>query len=183
MKAKEFFRYLCYFRTYNRLKSRGKNLRLSTGGLINRPSELSIGTNVFIAKGFVISARDMSIGDNVMIGPYLLAECDDHVFNIVGTTMYENRNNKTASGINIENDVWIGGHVTILKGVRIGEGAVIGAGSVVTKNVPPYTIAFGNPCKVFKSRFEPSDLRKHLNSIESNYEYEGLIEIWKKYNL
>lgn len=183
MKTKEFFRRLYYFKTYQKLRSKGKNVRLSTGGLINRPSELSIGSNVFIAKGFVISARDMSIGDNVMVGPYLLAECDDHVFNVIGTTMYENRDIKSVSGITIESDVWIGGHVTILKGVRIGEGAVVGAGSVVTKSIPPYAIAFGNPCKVYKWRFKQSELKKHLNFIESKYTHESVIEFWNKYNL
>lgn len=56
--------------------------------------------------------------------------------------------------INIGNDVWIGANACILPGVTIGDGAVIGAGSVVTKDVPPYAITVGNPGKVLKYRFE-----------------------------
>lgn len=52
----------------------------------------------------------------------------------------------------IGNDVWIGANCTILGGVTVGDGAVIGAGSVVTKDIPAYAIAFGNPAKVIKSR-------------------------------
>jgi virginiamycin A acetyltransferase len=55
--------------------------------------------------------------------------------------------------ITIGNGVWIGDNVTILPGVQIGNGAVIGAGSIVTKSIPPYSIAVGNPAKVIKKRF------------------------------
>ena len=54
----------------------------------------------------------------------------------------------------VGNDVWIGQNVTILPGVHIGDGAIIGANSVVAKDIPPYTIAVGNPCKVTKKRFD-----------------------------
>ncbi|MDE6407021.1 MAG: hypothetical protein K2K48_06295 [Anaeroplasmataceae bacterium] len=50
----------------------------------------------------------------------------------------------------IGDKTWLGANVTVLPGVTIGEGAVIGAGSVVTKDIPPYTVAVGNPCKVVK---------------------------------
>lgn len=55
----------------------------------------------------------------------------------------------------IGNDVWIGAGVTILSGVQIGDGAVIGAGSVVTRDIPPYVIAAGNPANVVRERFPP----------------------------
>ena len=54
----------------------------------------------------------------------------------------------------VGNDVWIGQNVTVLPGVHIGDGAIIGANSVVAKDIPPYTIAVGNPCKVVKNRFD-----------------------------
>ena len=54
----------------------------------------------------------------------------------------------------IGNDVWIGQNVTILPGVTIGDGAIIGANSVVASNIPAYTIAVGNPCRVIKKRFD-----------------------------
>ncbi|MBQ8451599.1 MAG: Vat family streptogramin A O-acetyltransferase [Clostridia bacterium] len=65
----------------------------------------------------------------------------------------------------IGNDVWIGQNVTILPGVHIGDGAIIGANSVVAKDIPPYTIAVGNPCEVKKKRFS-DDTIKHLLEIK-----------------
>lgn len=53
----------------------------------------------------------------------------------------------------IEEDVWIGIHVTLLSGITIGRGSIIGAGSVVTKSIPPYSIAVGNPCHVIRHKF------------------------------
>ena len=54
----------------------------------------------------------------------------------------------------VGNDVWIGQHVTILPGIHIGDGAIIGAGSVVASDIPPYTVAAGNPCRVIRPRFD-----------------------------
>lgn len=59
----------------------------------------------------------------------------------------------------IGNDVWIGNNVLIFDGVKIGNGAVIGAGSVVTKDIEPYSIAYGVPCKIQKYRFDPDTIR------------------------
>lgn len=61
----------------------------------------------------------------------------------------------------VGNDVWIGQNVTIMPGVHIGDGAIIGANSVVASDIPPYTIAVGNPCKVKKKRFD-DELIKYL---------------------
>lgn len=54
----------------------------------------------------------------------------------------------------VGNDVWIGQNVTVMPGVHIGDGAIIAANSVVTRDVPPYTVAGGNPCKILRKRFE-----------------------------
>ena len=54
----------------------------------------------------------------------------------------------------VGNDVWIGQHVTILPGVHISDGAIIGANSVVAKDIPPYCIAAGNPCRTIRKRFD-----------------------------
>lgn len=60
----------------------------------------------------------------------------------------------------IQNDVWIGHNVILMSGIKIGNGAVIGAGSVVTKDIPPYSIVAGNPCKVIKYRFSSEQIEK-----------------------
>lgn len=63
----------------------------------------------------------------------------------------------------IENDVWIGAKSTIMSGVKISNGAVVGAGSVVTKDVPPYAIVAGNPAKIIKMRFSDKQIEELLN--------------------
>ena len=64
--------------------------------------------------------------------------------------------------VTIGNDVWIGTNSTILSGVNIGDGAIIGASSVVTKDVPPYSVFAGNPAKLVRMRFEPEIIQKLL---------------------
>lgn len=63
----------------------------------------------------------------------------------------------------VGNDVWIGQNVTVLPGVHIGNGAIIGANSVVASDIPPYCVAVGNPCKVIKKRFDDSLIEYLLN--------------------
>ena len=86
-----------------------------------------------------------------------VSTCDvvGHVFGI------KNDNIAVSKGeIVIEDDVWIGSNSVILSGVKIGRGAVIGAGSIVTKNVPKYAIVAGNPAKVIKMRFNDEEISK-----------------------
>ncbi len=67
----------------------------------------------------------------------------------------------------IDDDVWVGCNVTILKGVHIHTGAIIAAGALVTKDVPEYAIVAGVPAKVIKMRWEPDDLLKHKTMLDS----------------
>ncbi len=78
--------------------------------------------------------------------------------------------------IEIENDVWIGANVTIMDGVKIGNGAVIGANSLVTKNIQPYAVAVGMPAKIIDYRFNKSQIRKLLNLEWWNRDDEWLIQ-------
>lgn len=164
-RIKYAFRYIYYLNSFLNFKSKGTNLLLSLGGKFVRPEEISFGRNVFISSNFYISARNLSIGNDVMIGPNLVIECDNHIYNEVGKTMFEIRNKRNVMPVTIENDVWIGANVTILPGVTIGSGVIVGAGSIVTKSLPPYSICVGNPCKPIKKRFSEEDLEKHLKAL------------------
>lgn len=68
----------------------------------------------------------------------------------------------TKGTIEIGNDVWIGTSAVILSGVKIGHGAVVAAGSLVTKNIPPYAIVGGNPAKIIKYRFNEDKIKELL---------------------
>jgi len=77
----------------------------------------------------------------------------------------------------IEEDVWVGSNSVVLSGVTIGRGSIIGAGSVVTKNIPRYSIAAGNPAKVIKMRF-PNEI---IEKLESSKWWEFDIDTLKRY--
>ena len=159
-------------------KRMGRNNRLGPKGRFIRPREIYFGDNIYIAPNFHISARNLTIGNNVLIGPNLLLECDDHVFKNVGKTIWSTFMEERNIGfVTIEDDVWIGGNVTILKNVIIGEGCVIGAASVVTKSLPPYSICVGSPCRPIKGRFNTEDLGKHLSLIDSKYSIDTIIDL------
>lgn len=76
--------------------------------------------------------------------------------------------------MNIGNDVWIGEGALILSGVTIGDGAVIGARSVVSKDIPPYAIAAGNPCRILKYRFPEEKISELLKIKWWNWETDKI---------
>ena len=110
--------------------------------------EIVIGNNFYLNSGCHILGN-IIIGDDVQIGPKTVIWGRDHC---ISRDKLIREQAHIKSDINIGSDVWIGANATILKGVTIGKGAVIGAGSVVTKNIPTYAIAVGNPCKIIKYR-------------------------------
>jgi maltose O-acetyltransferase len=93
----------------------------------------------------------VSIGANVMMGPEVLIFTNNHCFERTDVPMIDQGLSEVLP-VKIEDDVWIGARVIILPGVTIGSGSIIGAGSIVTKSVPPFSIAAGNPAKVIKIR-------------------------------
>lgn len=178
-----FLTKIFYCRSFIRFKSFGTNIMFSKGGKFIRPIEIRFGSNIFINSSFHISARNLSFGSNIMIGPGLVIECDNHEYHHTGKTMFETRNNRIIGNVTIENDVWIGANVVILPSVVIGEGSIVGAGSIVSKSLPPYTICVGNPCKPIKCRFNPEELPKHLSLVKSLKNIEKIIENFKIHNL
>lgn len=126
----------------------GKNINVEKGASF--PRKLSIGHN----SGIGICARihgECIIGNDVMMGPNCTIYTRNHQFCNLEIPM--NRQGFTNERkVVIGNDVWIGGNVIILPGVYIGDHSIIGAGSVVTKNVEEWTIVAGNPAEVIKYR-------------------------------
>jgi acetyltransferase-like isoleucine patch superfamily enzyme len=107
---------------------------------------LKIGNTCFINSGVSICAqKSVIIGNNTAIGNYsLIMDTDFHTIGDIWKV-------PEPSPVKIGNNVWIAARVTVLKGVTIGDGAVIAAGSVVTKDVPAYTIVGGIPAKVLRA--------------------------------
>ena len=103
-----------------------------------------IGANCSIPTG-------VTIGEDVMMGIDILMFTNEHRHDDITIPMGE-QGRTEVEPIVIEDDVWIGSRSLIMKGVRIGHGAIIAAGSVVTKSVPPYEIWGGNPAHFLKSR-------------------------------
>ncbi len=110
---------------------------------------------------------NIRIGKYSSLGTYItfLAGGSEHFYKRVTTCPLPIKGYQqcySKGDIIIGNDVWIGHNVTILSGVSIGDGAVIGACSVVSKNIPPYAIAVGNPIRIIKYRFDAEIISKLL---------------------
>jgi acetyltransferase-like isoleucine patch superfamily enzyme len=126
---------------------------------------LQIGNNCYIGKGTIIRVgEEVIIGNNVLIAHNVnIIDTDSHEINhLERSASYNNlilkghpliKGNINTSPIIIGDYAWINFNSIILKGVIIGEGAIIGAGSVVTKDVPPYTLYAGNPAKFVKKLY------------------------------
>lgn len=125
-------------------------------------------------KQFEKNCCELTIGNYCSIAPEVVFLVDgEHSYKNISTypfaTRYFHKNidTKSKGSITIDDDVWIGYRATILSGVHIGKGAVIGAGALVTSNIPPYAIVGGVPSKVLKYRFT-EDLIDELMKIDFN---------------
>lgn len=121
--------------------------------IILSPFSCDYGKNIKVGKYFfmnygcvILDGADVIIGDYVFIAPHCIISCAGHALD----KEQRNLGLEIARKIVIGDNVWIGANVTILPGVTIGNDCVIGAGSVVTKDIPDGVIAFGNPCKVIR---------------------------------
>jgi len=131
------------------LISCGRNVNIERMSDIGFHPTVRIGNNSGIGVRSVVTHAD--IGDDVMMGPEFVYIPVGHVFDrldvpmrLQGPTPYQR--------LTIGNDVWIGRRVMVMPGVRIGDGAIIAAGAVVTKDVPPFAIVGGVPAKVIRFR-------------------------------
>ena len=126
---------------------------IGEGFAVMQPFRCDYGSNIRTGRNFfanynciILDAAQVTFGDNVFIAP----NC---VFTAAGHAIDETQRNQgleIALPITVGNSVWFGANVTVLPGVTIGDNVIIGAGSVVTRDIPSGVVAFGNPCRVVR---------------------------------
>jgi acetyltransferase-like isoleucine patch superfamily enzyme len=137
-----------YITIGERFRTMGLHVPIEIGAC--RGASLTIGDSVFLNSGVSICAlKSVTIGNNVAIGNYtLIMDSDFH-------SVEDHTKPGVAAPVVIEDDVWLGARVTVLKGVRIGRGAVVAAGAVVTRDVAPYTLVGGVPARLIRELQPP----------------------------
>jgi len=129
----------------------GKNTTIAHSFIASSPHLISIGDNTNIGIRCIFGAHgngSIEIGNNVAIAPDVTILASNHNYDKVGTPIKSQET--TCKPVKIENGAWIATKVVILAGVTVGKGSVVGAGSVVTKDVPAYTVVGGVPAKIIK---------------------------------
>lgn len=127
--------------------------------LIEQPFYCDYGYNIEIGENFyanvnctILDGAKVTFGNNVFVAPNCGFYTAGHPLDVA----QRNAGLEYARPITVGNNVWIGAQVCVLPGVTIGDNSVIGAGSVVTKNIPPNSVAVGNPCRVIRTVTTPN---------------------------
>ena len=144
----------------------------SDGAFINPPFYCDYGSHIEVGKNFfanynctILDVAKVVIGDNCQFAPNVAVYTAGHPLHPdTRNTLYE-----YGIEVTIGDNVWIGGNTVVCPGVHIGNNVVIGAGSVVTKDIPDWTIAAGNPCKVIR-KITDDDKRKLFKNEEIDEE-------------
>lgn len=146
----KFFKSMRGFFAKKIMKKVGTNVNIETGAIFNPAVE--IGDNSSIGVNCEIIGKAI-IGKDVMMGPEVILYAQNHKYSDSEKKIME-QGYEEEKGVIIEDDVWIGRRAIILPGVTIKKGTVIGAGAIVTKTFPEYSVIAGNPAKVIKMRGE-----------------------------
>jgi len=149
-----------------------RSCRIISSAQIWGNCQVTIGDDTFIGHDVLITGGEsrIEIGRFVDIGPRVCIVMGTHIIDMHGPHSAGAGDSKD---IVIEDGVWIGANSTILGGVRLGRKCVIGAGSVVNRDIPPFTMAFGVPCRVVKiwnierSRWDPANLTNTQSSCQT----------------
>ena len=152
------------------LPNRGKNVFLQGPIFFDYGENMMIDDNTFINYNFTaLDSAYIKIGKNVFIGPNVSLMTPNHALRYQERNMTVNEDGtkndrEYAKAITIGDNCWLAANVTVIGGVKIGNGCVIGAGSVVTKDIPDNCLAAGNPCRVIReiSEKDSLDLRTDL---------------------
>lgn len=141
--------------------------------LIETPVHMSYGSHVFIGERFyanfnltLVDDGEIHIGNQVMIGPNVTICTTGHPV----YPLYRELVAHYSLPIHIGNNVWIGAHSVVLPGVTIGDNTVIGAGSIVTKDIPANVVAVGNPCRVMREISE-RDREYYFRDMQVDFPY------------
>lgn len=130
---------------------------------------LSVGDGTSIPKGSTLYCTEapLIIGRKVIFGPNPTIITGDHRIDVIGRYIMDSHEKlpENDAPVVIEDDVWCGANVTILKGVTIGRGSVVAAGAVVTKSCPPYSIVGGVPARILKYRFTVEECLLHEKTL------------------
>ena len=149
----------------------GSNVRVPKECEFSGIENISIGNNVALGSGLKILTRraKVSIGNDVMFGPNVTIITGDHRIDVPGRPMIsltdKDKLPENDQDVVLDGDNWIGANAIILKGVKIGYGAVVAAGSLVNQNIPPFSI-WGVPAKQLKMRFSEEEVRSLLSEQE-----------------
>lgn len=144
----------------------GANCHVGFGSIIWAPRRLTIGTDVYIGKNVTIQV-DGTIGDGVLIANGVgIVGKSDHDISAVGIPIRKapwvgDAMSDLSHATHIGSDVWIGFGAVILSGVTIGDSAIVAAGSLVNRDVPPNSVVAGFPASVRRKRFSDSDFVNH----------------------
>lgn len=152
----------------------GNNVFITPFDSIMTYESMYVGNNVHIAyhADFVATKSKIIIGDNVVFGPHVSIRGGDHRMNVLGKFITDigddNKLPENDQDVVFEGDNWIGMNSTILKGVTIGRGSIVAAGSVVNRSTVPYSIVGGVPAKVLRMRFTPEEIQEHERMLYSD---------------
>jgi acetyltransferase-like isoleucine patch superfamily enzyme len=162
--ASKVFSRLWMYALQSQFRSCGRNVHFGRGCQFSY-STISLGHDVYIGPGatFMSALSRIEIGNKVLFGPNVTIMGGNHRTDLVGAYMYDvtEKLPDNDRDVIIEDDVWVGCNAIILKGVRIGRGSIIGAGSVVVKSVPPYTVYVGSPGLKTKARWDAGTIADH----------------------
>lgn len=139
----------------NRIKRKflavGNNVEITINSIFGNPENIKIADHVYIGPdAYIWAVGGLEIEENVIIGPRITIHTSNHRYENSEMLPYDGTS--VLKPVKIERNVWIGSNVLVCPGVRIGEGAVVAMGSVVTKDVPPCAVVGGNPAQIIKYR-------------------------------
>lgn len=169
-----FYRLVCAPLVRTSFGSCGKNVSVPQHCRFSGIKNIYVGDDVAFGEGqeILTTMAKLYIGSHIMFGPNVTIVTGDHRMDIKGKYMTQITNEmklpENDQPVTLRGDNWIGANATILKGVTIGEGAVVAAGSLVIRDVPPYAIVGGVPAKVIKYRFTDDEITKHKELLEKD---------------